>query len=111
MLQLAVRCHPTVPVDAGDLEEWLDHVVEDLRTDAPHATVRLSRLTQRVPGGEFGIGWLLELEVADAERPAAERRLGAALTDMRLLGFQPTLLAPVEASSRSVAALSNGRGR
>jgi hypothetical protein len=98
MLQLAIRCHPSVPVDAEDLEEWLEHQVEKLRATAPHATVRLARLTQHLPNAEVDVGWLLELELAEADRGLAEQQLDEALTDMRLLGFQPTVLTPFEPS-------------
>ena len=97
MLQLAIRCHPSVPVDAEDLEEWLEHQVEKLRAKAPHATVRLARLTQHLPNAALDVGWLLELELDDADRASVEQQLDEVLTDMRLLGFQPTVLAPRDA--------------
>jgi hypothetical protein len=46
MVQLAIRCHPRVPISTDELEGWLEIEVKDLRAQAPHATVRLSRLTQ-----------------------------------------------------------------
>ena len=91
MIQLAIRCQPRVPVLADELEQWLEREVHDLRTQAPHATIRLSRLTQGLPSA---IGWLVELELADGEPLLADDRLADALTDMRLLGLQPTLLSP-----------------
>ena len=53
MVQLAIRCHPRVPVSADELERWLEQQVNELRAEAPHATVRLSRLTQGRPGGDL----------------------------------------------------------
>jgi hypothetical protein len=94
MVQLAIRCHPRVPVSADELERWLEQQVNELRAEAPHATVRLSRLTQGRPGAELDAGWLVELELAEGEPLLAGHRLGDALRDMRLLGLQPTLLAP-----------------
>jgi hypothetical protein len=91
MVQLAIRCHPRVPVAADELEQWLEQQVNDLRAQAPHGTIRLSRLTQGLPSA---IGWLIELELADGEPLLADDRLADALTDMRLLGLQPTLLTP-----------------
>jgi hypothetical protein len=99
MVHIAIRCHPSVPVDAGDLEEWLEHQVEKLRASAPRATIRLSRLTQHLPNAEVDVGWLLELELDEGDRALAEQQLDESLTDMRLLGFQPTVLAPFDASS------------
>ena len=94
MVQLAIRCHPRVPVSADELERWLEQQVNELRAEAPHATVRLSRLTQGRPGADLDVGWLVELELAEGEPLLAGHRLGDALRDMRLLGLQPTLLAP-----------------
>jgi hypothetical protein len=91
MVQLAIRCQPRVPVSADDLEQWLEHQVNDLRAQAPQGTIRLSRLTQGLPSP---IGWLVELELAEEEPLLAGDRLADALTDMRLLGLQPTLLGP-----------------
>jgi hypothetical protein len=97
MVQLAIRCHPRVPVSADELEHWLEQQVHDLRAEAPQATVRLSRLTQGAPGADLEIGWLVELELAGDEPLLTGHRLADALRDMRLLGLQPTLLAPRDA--------------
>jgi hypothetical protein len=94
MVQLAIRCHPRVPASADELERWLEQQVNELRAEAPHATVRLSRLTQGRPGADLDVGWLVELELAEDEPLLAGHRLADALRDMRLLGLQPTLLAP-----------------
>ena len=94
MVQLAIRCHPCVPVSAEELERWLEKQVSELRADAPHATIRLSRLTQDAPQLDLAIGWLVELELPEGEPLLTGRRLADALRDMRLLGLQPTLLAP-----------------
>ena len=91
MVQLAIRCQPRVPVSADELEQWLEQQVSNLRAEAPHATIRLSRLTQGLPSA---IGWLVELELAEAEPLLSGEHLADALRDMRLLGLQPTLLAP-----------------
>jgi hypothetical protein len=101
MVQLAIRCHPRVPVSAEELERWLDHQVEGLRAEVPQGTVRLSRLPQELPSIDVGIGWLLELELPEDEPLLDEDRLAAVLRDMRLLGLQPTLLAPQELSTWS----------
>jgi hypothetical protein len=104
MVQLAIRCHPRVPVSADELEHWLAQQVDDLRAEAPQATVRLSRLTQGAPGADLEIGWLVELELAEDEPLLAGHRLADALRDMRLLGLQPTLLAPRDAWTNGRAA-------
>ena len=104
MIQLAIRCHARVPVAPDELQHWLERQVHELRSAAPHATVRLSRLTQGGPSAELDIGWLVELELGEDEPLLAGHRLSDALTDMRLLGLQPTLLAPPGASMSGRAA-------
>jgi hypothetical protein len=94
MVQLAIRCHPRVPVAPDELEGWLEIEVKDLRAQAPHATMRLSRLTQGGPDTHLDIGWLIELQLDPSEPLLAGDRLTDALRDMRLLGLQPTLLTP-----------------
>ncbi len=98
MVKLTIRCHPRVPVDPHELEGWLELEVRDLRAAAPHGTIRLSRLTQGLPDVDIDIGWIVELELDDREPLLARGRLAQALTDMRLLGLQPTLLAPLDVS-------------
>ena len=94
MVQLAIRCRPCVPVSADELERWLEWQARELRAATPQTSVRLSRLTQRGPSADLRIGWLVELELRDEESLLAGQRLADALRDMRLLGLQPTLLAP-----------------
>jgi hypothetical protein len=94
MVQIAIRCHPRVPVPADELQGWLERQVHDLRAEAPYATVRLSRLTQGGPSVDLDIGWLVELELGEGEPLLTGHGLADALRDMRLLGLQPTLLAP-----------------
>jgi hypothetical protein len=104
MVQLAIRCHPCVSVSADELERWLEQQVRELRAEAPHGTVRLSRLTEGRPGTDLEPGWLVELELAEEEPLLAGDRLADALRDMRLLGLQPTLLAPRDAWTNGRAA-------
>jgi hypothetical protein len=99
MVQITIRCHPRVPISSDELERWLEQQVDGLRAEAPQGTIRLSRLTQGLPSSDVDIGWLLELELPE-EDPLLERnRLAEALRDMRLLGLQPTLLAPLDLST------------
>lgn len=94
MVPLTIRCHPRVPISPDELEGWLELEVKDLRAQAPRATVRLSRLTQGRADTHLDIGWLIELELDPSEPLLVGDRLSLALRDMRLLGLQPTLLAP-----------------
>ena len=52
MIQLAIRCHPYVPLSAHELEPWLEQQVNHFRAEAPHGTIRLWRLTQELPSAE-----------------------------------------------------------
>ena len=78
MLQLAIRCHPCVPISADELEPWLEKQLDELRADAPHGTLRLSRLTQGAPDLDLEIGWLIELDLPDGEPLLTGRRLADA---------------------------------
>ena len=81
-------------MSSDELEGWLEIEVKDLHAQAPHATVRLSRLTQGLPDAQIDIGWLIELELDPDEPLLSGDRLTEALRDMRLLGLQPTMLTP-----------------
>ena len=94
MVQLAIRCHPCVPLSVDELERWLEEKVHELRSEAPHGTIRLSRLTQGRPSIELDTGWLVELELAESEPLLAGDRLVEAIRDMRLIGLQPSLMTP-----------------
>jgi hypothetical protein len=73
-------------------------------------TVRLSRLSQELPTHDLGIGWLLELDLPEDEPLLARDRLAETLTDMRLLGLEPTLLTRIE-PSRWSPEKANGAAR
>jgi hypothetical protein len=103
MIQIAIRCQPTVPIDADELERWLELEVVDLRAEAPQCIVRLSRLTQGVSDAHLDIGWLIELQLPEEGPQLTRDRLAQALGDMRLLGLEPTLLAPLDVSDWSAS--------
>ena len=104
MVQLAIRCHAAVPVSIEELERWLEGQVDELRLEAPHATIRLSRLTQSGPHADLSIGWLVELELAEGHPLLNGQWLADPLRRMRLLGLQPKLFAPREVSPYGRAA-------
>jgi hypothetical protein len=101
MVQVAIRCHPRVPVPADELEGWLEWQTEEVRATFPQGIVRLSRLTQGKEG-HIDVGWLIELELE--EESLVEGSLAEILRDMRLLGLQPMLLAPRAAATTGKAA-------
>jgi hypothetical protein len=90
MVEFSIRCHPSVPLEAADLEDWLEARARDLRAAWPSGTIRLLRLSQPLPSAEVHVGWLLEVELPADEQDVAPW-LAETLRDMRLLGFQPAL--------------------
>jgi hypothetical protein len=88
-----IRCHPYVPVAVEELDLWLEHEADRLRMETPGGGVRLSRLEQSLPSGNVCVGWLLEVDLPGGG-PFPWTRLAATLADLRLLGVQPTILAP-----------------
>jgi hypothetical protein len=92
MQRLAIRFTPCAPIDTAEVEQWLEDAVVQFRARAPHAVLRLLSLTQTVPTGEIGIGWLLEIDTTCGDEPLNEGVLGSVLRDARLLGLQPTVL-------------------
>jgi hypothetical protein len=104
MVRFAIRCHPQMPVAADELEAWLERQVGELRANAPGSIVRLMRLTPGRPEAGLDIGWLIELELEEEEPLLVGNHLADALRDMRLLGLQPTLLAPRDAGANGRAA-------
>jgi len=91
MSQLAIRCHPRGPVTTTEVDDWLHAEVERLREQAPHAALRVLRLSQAFPSGEADVGWLIELDPAGGAPPLDEEGVAQILRDLRLLGLQPTL--------------------
>ena len=98
MVALTIRCRPCVPVPIAELESWLAGRLEELRAALPRLRVRLLRLSQPLPSDDVEVGWLLEFELPGDQWAPMERRLHATVTDMRLLGLQPTLLEPRDAT-------------
>ncbi|MDQ3933140.1 MAG: hypothetical protein M3340_00745 [Actinomycetota bacterium] len=92
MVELAIRCHPSVPVPDEELEVWIERQLADLRATAPNGIIRLLRLTQSLPSTEIAGGWLIELALDPDEAPLTGERLGEVLRDMRLLGLDPHVL-------------------
>jgi hypothetical protein len=89
-MPLAIRCHPCVPVALTEIEAWLKRELGRIRDEIPDATVRLLRLSQERPSGDHSVGWLIEL---DTDTSVLETgRFAAVLSEMRLLGLQPTVL-------------------
>jgi hypothetical protein len=100
MSQFAIRCHRCVPIDVADLAHWFEQQIAVLRTISPPSTVRLSSLVQTLPDSEVEIGWLLEAETPADEEQRVFTHLRELARDLRLMGLQPTLLAPARSEDQ-----------
>lgn len=112
MAKLAIRCHPFAPGAHDELEAWLEEQAHQLRCVDHQAIIRVSRLTQGLPSGDLGIGWVLELELVDESSSLSTTladELAETIRDMRLLGLQPTTLAPVQLSDWPAPSTSSSR--
>ena len=94
--RLAVRCHWCTPAPVGELSDWLDERLDELRAEDPELLVRHTRLTQHLPGTTVDDGWLIELErPPDSDGASALlESLEDLMGEMRILGLSPTLLIP-----------------
>lgn len=96
MNQLSIRCHLCSPVITAEVDEWLREEVERLRENAPHAALRVLRLSEALPAGKIDAGWLIEVDAAGGEPPLDADGLTHVVRDLRMLGLQPTVLHPAE---------------
>jgi hypothetical protein len=93
-MRFGIRCHPCAPVAIDEIEHWLEGETGRVRSEESGATVRLLRLSQDFPSGRHAMGWLIEF---DAEAGSLDgERLAEIISEMRLLGLQPTVLEPIE---------------
>jgi hypothetical protein len=99
MAQFSIRCHPSIPVDAEELEASLDARARELRAASPDGIIRLFRLTQPLPSGDVNVAWLLEAELP-ADEATIDKWLAETLRDLRLLGYQPTLTSSAGTTGR-----------
>ena len=107
MNAMMIRCRSCTPVPTAELSDWLRTKVEELRTEAPHLPVRVSRLKQDLADASIDDGWLITIELSEKQSEAAldldGGLLGEMLRDMRILGLSPSVLAPVGASVEPLA--------
>jgi hypothetical protein len=94
MTELAIRCHARDEEAGVRFEQWLGQkraASPILMTDG---TVRASRLAPALVTVRAGGGWLLEFELREEKSLLDWQCLAATVTDLRLLGLEPTILAP-----------------
>lgn len=111
MSRLVIRCRSCTPGSAGELTDWLEEKVVELRAGTPGLLARLTRLAQDLPDATVEDGWLVELELPGdpaGEPLASLPAVREVLRDMRVLGLDPTLLVPVRTpfAERSPASAS-----
>jgi hypothetical protein len=109
-MPIAIRCHPYAPVAVDEIESWLEREIAHVREEVSGATVRLLRVSQDLPSGDQALGWLIEFDV-DRSFLNGER-LAAILSEMRLLGIQPTVLETTRRRTRrhGAAEMAPGKG-
>ena len=100
MTEISIRCRAEDHEAALRFEQWLGRkraASPALMTDG---AVRVSRLTPALATVRGGTGWLIEFELQEDESPIDRRYVATVVTDLRLLGFEPTVLIPPGTFSR-----------
>jgi hypothetical protein len=75
-------------------EHWLGQKHASSPIPMTDGTVRVSRLGPALVTVRAGMGWLLEFELRQEESLLDWQCLAALITDLRLLGLEPTILTP-----------------
>jgi hypothetical protein len=88
MDSILVYCRPPSEAGADTLRAWLEQQAARLSADPEVRRTAVARVAGQT-GTDAGNGWLLECEFTDANGAVA--RLRTLLTDMRLVGLQPTV--------------------
>jgi hypothetical protein len=88
MDSILVYCRPPSEAGADTLRAWLEQQAARLSADPEVRRTAVARVAGQT-GTDAGNGWLLECELTDANGAVA--RLRTLLTDMRLVGLQPTV--------------------
>lgn len=89
MDSILVYCRPSSEAGADTLRAWLEQQAARLSADPDVRRTAVARVAGQT-GTDAGNGWLLDCEFTGANGAVA--RLRPLLTDMRLVGLQPTVL-------------------
>jgi hypothetical protein len=92
--ELAIRCRAPDPESAVRFEQWLGQKCTSSPILMTDGTVRVSRLAPALVTVRASAGWLLEFELCQEESLLDWQCLAAMVTDLRLLGLEPTILTP-----------------
>jgi hypothetical protein len=90
MDSILIYCRPRGDRRGHTLRAWLEHQAAELSTRPGVQRTVVVHLTSPDPSSPRDLGWVLECELTNAgsARAGALREL---LTDMRLVGFDPTV--------------------
>lgn len=94
MTEISIRCHAKDEEAAVRFEQWLGQKRAASPISMTDGTIRVSRLAPAIVTVRSGAGWLIELEPHEDESPVDWQCVSALVTDLRLLGLDPTVLTP-----------------
>jgi hypothetical protein len=94
MTRLAIRCRAPDQESAVRFELWLGRQHASSPILMTDGTIRVSRLAPALVTVRAGVGWLLEFEFRQDESLLDWQYLAALITDLRVLGLEPTILTP-----------------
>ena len=100
MTDVTIRCRAEDHEAAVRFEQWLDRKRAASPIPMTDGTVRVSRLTPALATVRGGVGWLIEFELQEDESLIDWQCVAAVVTDLRLLGLEPTVLIPRSISGR-----------
>ena len=90
MDSILIYCRPRANGRAYTLRAWLEQQAAELSAGPDVARTTVVDLTTPSTGGPREHGWLLDCEMVYAVGPPSDA-LRELLTDMRLVGFDPTV--------------------
>ena len=90
MDSILIYCRPRANGRAYTLRAWLGDQAAELSAGPGVRRTSVVDLTTPSTGGRRERGWLLDCELVDAAGPSRDALRGL-LTDMRLVGFDPTV--------------------
>jgi hypothetical protein len=92
--ELAIRCRAPDQESAVRFEQRLGQKRASSPILMTDGTVRVSRLVPALVTVRAGAGWLLEFVLRQEESLLDWQCLAATITDLRLLGLEPTIMVP-----------------
>jgi hypothetical protein len=100
MTDVSIRCRAEDHEAAVRFEQWLERKRGASPVAMTDGTVRVSRLTPALATVRGGLGWLIEFHLQEDASLIDWQCVAALVTDLRLLGLEPTVLIPRGISGR-----------